>query len=61
MLAKAGQLPGFLDAAVTAASRRREVFEATVEIGLGRGTVPVELLATVARGWVGSRLSRGRR
>jgi len=60
-LARAGQLPGFLDAAVAAADRRREVFDVAVEIGLGRGTVPVALLATVARGWLGSRLSRSRR
>ncbi len=55
VLARAGQLPGFLDAAVTAAARRREVFDVAVEVGLGRGTVPVGLLATVGRSWLGSR------
>jgi geranylgeranyl reductase family protein len=60
LLARAGQVPGFLDAAVAAADRRRDVFDVAVEVGLGRGTVPLGLLATVGRGWLASRLSRPR-
>lgn len=62
LLTRAGQLPGFLDAGVRAADRRPDVFEVAVELGLGRGTVPVRLLGSVALGWFSSRLSgdRGR-
>jgi menaquinone-9 beta-reductase len=38
----------FLDAAVTAAARDQSVFDAAVDLGLGRGTAPLHALAKVA-------------
>lgn len=40
--------PRFLDAAVTAAARHQSVFDAAVDLGLGRGTAPLHALARVA-------------
>ncbi|TCK25566.1 geranylgeranyl reductase family protein [Pseudonocardia endophytica] len=39
--------PRFLDAAISAASRHRQVFDAAVELGLAQGTVPPAALALV--------------
>ena len=39
--------PGFLDAAVSAASAHRSVFDAAVRLGLERGTVPPAALALI--------------
>ncbi|MBB5631671.1 NAD(P)/FAD-dependent oxidoreductase, partial [Sphaerisporangium krabiense] len=40
LLARAAQSPGFIDAAIATAARRREVFDLLVDVGLGAGTVP---------------------
>lgn len=40
--------PRFLDAAVVAAARRQSVFDAAVDLGLGRGTASLPALAHVA-------------
>jgi flavin-dependent dehydrogenase len=48
--------PRFLDAAVVAASRHRHVFDAAIDLGLGRGTVPPAALARVVGAYVGGRL-----
>jgi hypothetical protein len=40
--------PRFLDAAVLAAARHQSVFDAAVDLGLGRGTAPLHALARVA-------------
>jgi geranylgeranyl reductase family protein len=42
----------FLDAAVTAAARHQSVFDAAVELGLGRGTAPLAALARVGAAYV---------
>lgn len=42
----------FLDAAVTAAARHQPVFDAAIELGLGRGTAPAHALARVAASYV---------
>ena len=39
--------PRFLDAAVSAASRNGRVFDAAIDLGLGRGTVPARAFARV--------------
>ena len=49
--------PRFLDAAVSAASRHGRVFDAAVDLGLGRGTVPVAALVRVIGAYVGGGLS----
>ncbi|GAT71194.1 geranylgeranyl reductase [Planomonospora sphaerica] len=61
VLARAARSPGFIDAAIAVASRRREVFDLLVEVGLGAGTVPPRLAGAVAGRWLldGLRL-RGR-
>jgi menaquinone-9 beta-reductase len=38
----------FLDAAVVAAARHQSVFDAAIDLGLGRGTAPLHALARVA-------------
>jgi geranylgeranyl reductase family protein len=48
LLARLLRQPRFLDAAVTAAARHRSVFDAAVDLGLGRGTAPAHALARVA-------------
>lgn len=52
MLARLIRHPRFLDAAVAAAQRHRAVFDAAVELGLGRGTAPAGALARVAACYV---------
>ncbi len=47
-LARLMRLPGFVDAAVSAAARHRSVFDAAVDLGLGRGTAPASALGRVA-------------
>jgi geranylgeranyl reductase family protein len=42
----------FLDAAVTAAARHQSVFDAAIDLGLGRGTAPAGALARVAATYV---------
>ncbi|GAA3133649.1 hypothetical protein GCM10010466_25310 [Planomonospora alba] len=51
-LAVAARFPGFIDAAISTAARRREVFDVLVEVGLGSGTVPAPLLCAVAGRWL---------
>lgn len=58
VLARAAQSPGFIDAAIATAARRPEVFDLLVEVGLGAGTVPVPLAASVVSRWVRTALSR---
>ena len=53
ILTRAAQSPGFIDAAVAVAARRQDVFDVLIDIGLGAGTVPPRLAASVARRWVG--------
>jgi menaquinone-9 beta-reductase len=48
LLARLLRHPRFLDAAVVAAARRQSVFDAAVDLGLGRGTAPAHALARVA-------------
>ncbi|WP_198962075.1 NAD(P)/FAD-dependent oxidoreductase [Pseudonocardia sp. MH-G8] len=48
MLARLLRHSRFLDAAVTAAARHQSVFDAAVDLGLGRGTAPAHALARVA-------------
>ena len=42
----------FLDAAVAAAGRHQSVFDAAVDLGLGRGTAPGRALLRVAEQYV---------
>lgn len=44
--------PRFLDAAVVAAARHQSVFDAAVDLGLGRGTAPAHALARVAASYL---------
>ncbi|WP_449064461.1 NAD(P)/FAD-dependent oxidoreductase [Planomonospora algeriensis] len=61
VLARAARFPGFIDAAIAVASRRREVFDLLVEVGLGAGTVPPHLAGAVAGRWLlGGLRPRGR-
>jgi menaquinone-9 beta-reductase len=55
-LARAAQSPGFLDAAIATAARRSDVFDLLVDVGLGAGTIPPRVAATVARRWIGGAL-----
>ncbi len=48
LLARLLRRPRFLDAAVLAAARRQSVFDAAIDLGLGRGTAPAHALARVA-------------
>ncbi|MEU4540338.1 NAD(P)/FAD-dependent oxidoreductase [Streptosporangium sp. NPDC023825] len=52
VLALASQSPGFIDAAIDTAARRKEVFDLLVDVGLGAGTVPMPLALAVARRWL---------
>ncbi|MFI6508374.1 NAD(P)/FAD-dependent oxidoreductase [Streptosporangium sp. NPDC050855] len=60
VLARASQSPGFIDAAIDTAARRKEVFDLLVDVGLGAGTVPVPLAMAVLRRWALNGV-RGRR
>jgi menaquinone-9 beta-reductase len=48
VLARLLRRPRFLDAAVLAAARHQSVFDAAVDLGLGRGTASLSALARVA-------------
>jgi geranylgeranyl reductase family protein len=48
LLARLLRHPRFLDAAVVAAARHQSVFDAAIDLGLGRGTAPIHALARVA-------------
>ncbi len=48
LLARLLRDPRFLDAAVAAAARHQSVFDAAIDLGLGRGTAPAHALARVA-------------
>ncbi|WP_433236355.1 NAD(P)/FAD-dependent oxidoreductase [Streptosporangium sp. CA-135522] len=52
VLARAAQSPGFIDAAIDTAARRKEVFDLLVDVGLGAGTVPLPLACAVIRRWL---------
>ncbi|GAA3817320.1 NAD(P)/FAD-dependent oxidoreductase [Sphaerisporangium flaviroseum] len=52
VLARAAQSPGFIDAAIGTAARRKEVFDLLVDVGLGAGTVPPSLAFAVVRRWI---------
>ncbi|WP_436760527.1 NAD(P)/FAD-dependent oxidoreductase [Streptosporangium sp. V21-05] len=52
VLALASQSPGFIDAAIDTAARRKEVFDLLVDVGLGAGTVPAPLALAVLRRWL---------
>ncbi|MFF5245467.1 NAD(P)/FAD-dependent oxidoreductase [Streptosporangium sp. NPDC000095] len=52
VLALASQSPGFIDAAIDTAARRKEVFDLLVDVGLGAGTVPLPLALAVIRRWL---------
>ena len=52
-MARLSAEPRFLDAALVAASRHSRVFDAAVDLGLGRGTVPVAALVRVIGAYVG--------
>lgn len=56
VLTRLAQSPGFLDAAVSVAARRADVFDLLVDLGLGNGTVPPRTMLAVAR----ARLGRAR-
>ncbi|MCA2228502.1 NAD(P)/FAD-dependent oxidoreductase [Nonomuraea aurantiaca] len=52
VLARLAQFPGFIDAAIETAVRRKEVFDLLVEVGLGAGTVPGPLALAVGTRWL---------
>ncbi|WP_037969458.1 NAD(P)/FAD-dependent oxidoreductase [Streptosporangium amethystogenes] len=58
VLALAAQSPGFIDAAIDTAARRKEVFDLLVDVGLGAGTVPLPLALAVVRRWLLNGLRR---
>ena len=51
VLARAAQSSRFIDAAITTASRRHDVFNLLVDVGLGSGTVPLPLAWSVVKAW----------
>ena len=51
VLARAAQSSRFVDAAIATASRRVDVFNLLVDVGLGSGTVPLPLAWSVVRAW----------
>ena len=51
ILARAAQSPRFIDAAITTAARRSDVFDLLVDVGLGAGVVPARLAAAVVLSW----------
>ncbi|MBO4273160.1 geranylgeranyl reductase family protein [Microbispora triticiradicis] len=52
VLSLAARSPGFIDAAISVAARRTEVFDLLVDVGLGAGTVPPRLAGAVALHWL---------
>ncbi|WP_312888474.1 NAD(P)/FAD-dependent oxidoreductase [Nonomuraea rhodomycinica] len=52
VLARLAQSPGFIDAAIGTAARRKEVFDLLVEVGLGAGMVPLPMALAVGRRWL---------
>ncbi|TMR93994.1 NAD(P)/FAD-dependent oxidoreductase [Nonomuraea basaltis] len=60
VLARLAQSPGFIDAAIETAVRRKEVFDLLVEVGLGAGTVPAPLALAVGMRWLRGSLRAGR-
>ncbi|MGW0592483.1 NAD(P)/FAD-dependent oxidoreductase [Streptosporangium sp. NPDC002607] len=58
VLALAAQSPGFIDAAIDTAARRKEVFDLLVDVGLGAGTVPLPLALAVVRRWIANGVRR---
>lgn len=58
VLALAAQSPGFIDAAIDTAARRKEVFDLLVDVGLGAGTVPLPLALAVVRRWIAGGVRR---
>ncbi|MFG1879177.1 NAD(P)/FAD-dependent oxidoreductase [Sphaerisporangium sp. NPDC049003] len=58
VLARAAQSPGFIDAAIGTAARRKEVFDLLVDVGLGAGTVPLPLAGAVVRRWLADAVRR---
>ncbi|TDD19696.1 NAD(P)/FAD-dependent oxidoreductase [Nonomuraea diastatica] len=61
VLARLAQSPGFIDAAIATAARRKEVFDLLVEVGLGAGTVPAPLALAVGMRWLRGSLRSRRR
>jgi geranylgeranyl reductase family protein len=55
VLARAAQSPRFIDAAISTAARRADVFDLLIDVGLGSGVVPARLALAVARGWIRGR------
>jgi geranylgeranyl reductase family protein len=51
VLARASQSSRFMDAAITTAARRSDVFDLLVDVGLGSGTVPLPLAWSVVKAW----------
>ena len=51
VLARAAQSPRFIDAAISTAARRSDVFDLLVDVGLGSGTVPLPLAYAVVKAW----------
>ena len=51
VLARAAQSSRFVDAAIATASRRTDVFNLLVDVGLGAGTVPLPLAWSVVKAW----------
>ena len=56
VLARAAQSSGFIDAAISTAGRRQDVFNVLIDVGLGSGTVPPLLVASVLRRWASASL-----
>lgn len=61
VLARLVRHEAFVDAAVGAAARDRRVFDAIVDVGLGRGVAPPAVLASIAAGYLGLRAGPGDR
>ena len=51
VLGRAAQSSRFVDAAISTAARRNDVFNLLVDVGLGSGTVPAPLAWSVVRAW----------
>jgi flavin-dependent dehydrogenase len=61
VLARASQSSRFMDAIITTAARRNDVFDLLVDVGLGSGTVPLPLAWSVIKAWArgGKRIGSG--
>jgi geranylgeranyl reductase family protein len=61
VLARASQSSRFMDAIITTAARRNDVFDLLVDVGLGAGTVPLPLAWSVIKAWArgGKRIGSG--